>query len=84
MVVKKRIEEEVKCPCSVLDVPADGSCQFFAVIDSLKHHDPALLSNFTSGTDEQYVLQLRHQVAKHLLQQAHRDLACPDGETLVA
>eukprot|EP00965_Chrysotila_dentata_P028844 958648-Pleurochrysis_carterae.AAC.1 len=31
MMVKKRIEEELKCPFSVLDVPANGSCQFFAV-----------------------------------------------------
>eukprot|EP00965_Chrysotila_dentata_P100038 3305389-Pleurochrysis_carterae.AAC.1 len=30
IVVKKRIEERLECPFSVLDVPANGSCQFFA------------------------------------------------------
>eukprot|EP00965_Chrysotila_dentata_P001864 61617-Pleurochrysis_carterae.AAC.3 len=84
MVVKKRIKEGLKCPFSVLDVPSNGSCQFFAVIEGLKHHDPALFDKCTvSGTDEERVLQLRHQVAKHLLKNAHRYMACPDGEMLV-
>eukprot|EP00965_Chrysotila_dentata_P142126 4698569-Pleurochrysis_carterae.AAC.1 len=70
MVVKKRIEEGLKCPFSVLHVPANSSCQFFAVIKGLKHYDPALLDECTYGPDEQRVLQLCHQVAKHLLQKA--------------
>eukprot|EP00965_Chrysotila_dentata_P151466 5005447-Pleurochrysis_carterae.AAC.1 len=77
MVVNKRIHEGLKCPFSVFYVPANGSCQVFVVIESLKHRDPALLSKCASGTDEQRVLQLCHQVAKHLLQDAHRDMACP-------
>eukprot|EP00965_Chrysotila_dentata_P058482 1939591-Pleurochrysis_carterae.AAC.1 len=84
MVVKKRIEEELKCPLSVFDVPANGSCQFFAVIKGFKHYDPAQLDECTFVPDEQRVLQLRHQVAKHLLQNAHRNMACPDGEMTVA
>eukprot|EP00965_Chrysotila_dentata_P171998 5675994-Pleurochrysis_carterae.AAC.1 len=58
MVVKKRIEEGLKCPLSVLDVPANGNSQFFAVIKGLKHYD---LDECTFGPDEQRVLQLRHQ-----------------------
>eukprot|EP00965_Chrysotila_dentata_P174211 5750530-Pleurochrysis_carterae.AAC.1 len=54
LVVKKRIEEGLKCPFSdILDVPANGSCQFFAVIKGLKHYDPTLLDECTCGPDEQ-------------------------------
>eukprot|EP00965_Chrysotila_dentata_P179489 5926985-Pleurochrysis_carterae.AAC.2 len=80
VVVKKRIEEGLKCPFSVLDAPANSSCRFFAVINGLKHYDPALLDECTCGPEEQRVLQLRHQVGKHLLQNAHCNMACPDGE----
>eukprot|EP00965_Chrysotila_dentata_P057718 1913772-Pleurochrysis_carterae.AAC.2 len=84
MVVKKRIEEGLKCPFYVLDVPSNGSWQYLAVIEVLENHDPALLSKCTSGTDEERVLQLPHQVAKHLLQHAHCNTACPDDEMIVA
>eukprot|EP00965_Chrysotila_dentata_P169350 5592677-Pleurochrysis_carterae.AAC.1 len=53
MVVKKRIEEGLKCPFSVFDVPANGSGQYFAVIKGLTHFDPAQLDECTFGPDEQ-------------------------------
>eukprot|EP00965_Chrysotila_dentata_P140170 4633735-Pleurochrysis_carterae.AAC.2 len=64
--------------------PPTAAASFFAVIKGLKHYDPAQLDECTFGPDEQRVLELRHQVAKHLLQNAYRIMACPDGEMTAA